>query len=162
MHPPGLKCWLKKKGIDIADIDGFRPGGDWSLKKMYWIMCLIQYQKQLQRHWQEKFAELENINIQGIQGSGVRNKVLAEDVRLSASVSQVPVQMAQPLDEELIPIKGMRKIVAERIETKSWLKWAQANHRITVDMTNSVALREQYKAVGRKGQLQRHCASLRS
>jgi len=57
--------------------------------------------------------------------------------------------MVQLLDEELIPIKGMRKIVAERMK-QSLGEMAQANHRITVDMTNSVALREQYKAVGRK------------
>lgn len=145
---PRAKMLAEEKGIDVADIDGSGPEG-LIIEKDVLDYVLNPAQKTAATPLARKVAELENIDINGIQGSGVRNKVLADDVSSSASVSQAPVQMVQPLDEELIPIKGMRKIVAERMK-QSLGEMAQANHRITVDMTNSVALREQYKAVGRK------------
>ncbi|MBI4856240.1 MAG: 2-oxo acid dehydrogenase subunit E2 [Acetobacterium woodii] len=145
---PRAKMLAEEKGIDVADIDGSGPEG-LIIEKDVLDYVLNPAQKTAATPLARKVAELENIDINEIQGSGVRNKVLAEDVRSSASVSQTPIQLVQQLDEELIPIKGMRKIVAERMK-QSLGEMAQANHRITVDMTNSVALREQYKAVGRK------------
>ncbi|UYO62572.1 2-oxo acid dehydrogenase subunit E2 [Acetobacterium wieringae] len=145
---PRAKMLAEEKGIDVADLDGSGPEG-LVIEKDVLDYVLNPAQKTAATPLARKIAELENIDINGVQGSGVRNKVLADDVRLSASVSQGPIQMVAPLDEELIPIKGMRKIVAERMK-QSLGEMAQANHRITVDMTNSVALREQYKAVGRK------------
>lgn len=145
---PRAKMLAAEKGFDVADIDGSGPEG-LVIEKDVLDYVLNPVQKTAATPLARKVAELENIDINAVQGSGVRNKVLADDVRSSASVSQTPIQLVQQLDEELIPIKGMRKIVAERMK-QSLGEMAQANHRITVDMTNSVALREQYKAVGRK------------
>lgn len=149
---PRAKMLAAEKGFDVADIDGSGPEGLVIEKDVLDYAANFEAMpgtKTAATPLARKVAELENIDINGVQGSGVRNKVVADDVRASASVSQAPVQMVAPLDEELIPIKGMRKIVAERMK-QSLGEMAQANHRITVDMTNSVALREQYKAVGRK------------
>lgn len=149
---PRAKMLAEEKGIDVADIDGSGPEGliiEKDILDFAFNFEAMSGTKTAATPLARKIAELENIDIKAVQGSGLRNKVLADDVRSSASVSQIPVQMVELLDEELIPIKGMRKIVAERMK-QSLGEMAQANHRITVDMTNSVSLREQYKAVGRK------------
>ena len=49
----------------------------------------------------------------------------------------------------MIPLKGMRKIIAQRMH-ESLTELAQANHRMEVDMTECVRLREQLKAQGVK------------
>lgn len=145
---PRAKMLAEEKEIDVANIDGSGPAG-LIIEKDVLDFENNLVSKTTATPLARKVADLEDIEIDNVQGSGVRNKVLADDVRLFASVSQVPVQMVQQDDEELIPIKGMRKIVAERMK-QSLGEMAQANHRITVDMTHSVALREQYKAMGKK------------
>ncbi|KNZ41012.1 2-oxo acid dehydrogenase subunit E2 [Acetobacterium bakii] len=146
---PRAKMLAEEKGIDYADVDGSGPEG-LIIEKDVLEYAANPIQKTAATPLARKVAELENIDINNIQGSGARNKVLAEDVRASLSAGQTPVQTdVTQLDEELIPIKGMRKIVAERMKT-SLSEMAQANHRITVDMTNSVSLREQFKAMGTK------------
>ena len=51
--------------------------------------------------------------------------------------------------ETVIPLKGMRRIIAERMHL-SLHDLAQANHRMEVDMSECVRMREQLKALGVK------------
>jgi pyruvate dehydrogenase E2 component (dihydrolipoamide acetyltransferase) len=67
--------------------------------------------------------------------------------KAAPAVAAAPV--AEGELETVIPLKGMRKIIAERMH-QSLHDLAQANHRMEVDMTQCVAMREQLKAAGAK------------
>lgn len=54
-----------------------------------------------------------------------------------------------PGGETIIPLSTMRKVIAQRMH-ESLQTMAQANHRMTVDMTNAVELRNQYKDMNLK------------
>ena len=96
-------------------------------------------------------AEEKGIDIATVKGTGPDGLIIERDV-LSAKPAPKAVQAAAPVAEELetvIPLKGMRKIIAERMH-QSLHDLAQANHRMEVDMTQCVAMREQLKAAGVK------------
>jgi pyruvate dehydrogenase E2 component (dihydrolipoamide acetyltransferase) len=81
----------------------------------------------------KKTAELEGVDISLVQGTGVRGKIMRGDVikarRLSASGAK-----------NIIPLKGMRKIIAERMK-QSQNENAQTFHRISVRMDEAVRVR---------------------
>lgn len=145
---PRAKMLAEEKGIDYLDIDGSGPDG-LVIERDVLDYIANPKPKIAATPLAKKVAELKNIELNDIQGSGIRNKILADDVRGAVFANQTSVQTVAQLDEELIPVKGMRKIVAERMKI-SLSEMAQANHRITVDMTKSVLLREEFKAMGTK------------
>lgn len=53
------------------------------------------------------------------------------------------------VNRKIIPLKGIRKIIADRMR-KSLDTAAQANHRLRVDMTRIISLREKLKTDNRK------------
>ena len=101
-------------------------------------------------------AEEKGIDIATLKGSGPDGLIIERDV-LSAkpapkAAPAVQAAPAAPVAEELetvIPLKGMRKIIAERMH-QSLHDLAQANHRMEVDMSQCVAMRDQLKAAGVK------------
>lgn len=101
-------------------------------------------------------AEEKGIDIASLKGTGPDGLIIERDV-LNAkpapkAAPAVQAAVAAPAAEELetvIPLKGMRKIIAERMH-QSLHDLAQANHRMEVDMTQCVAMREQLKAAGVK------------
>ena len=58
-------------------------------------------------------------------------------------------QDGSPRGETLIAVSGMSKVVASRM-TASLSEMAQASHRLSVDMTEAVRMRDQYKKAGHK------------
>lgn len=134
---PRAKMMAGEKGIDYLQIAGSGPEG------LIIETDILEYEKNpvsktAVSPLARKIAEQENVDLGSVQGSGVRQKVMADDVRAMTSGQQAQGVVIQQLDEERIPISGMRKIVAERMKV-SLTEMAQANHRMTVDMTNSVA-----------------------
>ncbi|MBP3652934.1 MAG: 2-oxo acid dehydrogenase subunit E2 [Clostridia bacterium] len=101
-------------------------------------------------------AEEKGVDIASLKGTGPDGLIIERDV-LSAKPAPKAAPVAKvveaaPAAEELetvIPLKGMRKIIAERMH-QSLHDLAQANHRMEVDMTQCVAMREQLKAAGVK------------
>jgi len=97
-------------------------------------------------------AEL-GVDYQSIAGTGPMGMVIERDV-LAAKPAEKPVEKpaAAPVcasaevagGDKQIPISSMRRIIAERM-MDSLNTLAQAVHRLTVDMSNAVALREQLK-----------------
>lgn len=84
-------------------------------------------------------AEALGIDYKAVPGSGPMGMVLERDV-LGASGSK----QTTPASRQ-IPVSGMRRIIAQRM-LDSLNTLAQANHRLTVDMSAAVALRDQLKA----------------
>ena len=106
-------------------------------------------------------AEERGIDLASVSPTGPNGLIIERDV-----LNARPAEKAQPKAEEakpaapkaeepaealetVIPLKGMRKIIAQRM-VESLTELAQANHRMEVDMTEAVRVREQLKAVGVK------------
>lgn len=91
-------------------------------------------------------AEL-GVDYRTVTGTGPMGMVVERDV-LAAKPAEKPAALAPQAEpvvgDKQIPITGMRRIIAERM-MDSLNTLAQAVHRLTVDMSNAVALREQLK-----------------
>ncbi len=105
-------------------------------------------------------AEERGIDLASIAPTGPDGLIIERDV-LNAKPAEKPqskpeaIQPEAPVSppdealETIIPLKGMRKIIAQRM-VESLTELAQANHRMEVDMTEAVRVREQLKALGVK------------
>ena len=99
-------------------------------------------------------AEQKGVDIAAIAGTGPDGLIIERDVlaaKPAPAAAQAPVKAEAPAGERetVIPLKGMRKIIAERMH-QSLHDLAQANHRMEVDMSECVRMREQLKALGVK------------
>lgn len=94
-------------------------------------------------------AEELGIDFKAIPGSGPMGMVLERDVLNAKSMMKTVEQVTAPTGAKQVPISGMRRVIAQRM-MDSLNTLAQANHRLTVDMSAAVALREQLKAAGVK------------
>ncbi len=86
-------------------------------------------------------AELDGIDISSIRGSGPRGKIYSRDLEAFVKIPQT----GKRLEEDVhIPFTGTRKIIAERVRS-SLDTAAQAVHRVDVDMSEVVRLRDTFK-----------------
>jgi pyruvate dehydrogenase E2 component (dihydrolipoamide acetyltransferase) len=98
-----------------------------------------------------RLARELGVDIGAVKGSGAGGRVTDEDVRRSSSKGigaaavATTVQMPKPSgQEERIPLRGIRKTIAERM-SKSRETTAQVTHVDEVDMSVLVRLRESMK-----------------
>jgi 2-oxoglutarate dehydrogenase complex dihydrolipoamide succinyltransferase (E2) component len=103
-----------------------------------------------------KLAREMGVDITKLKGSGSMGRITEEDVRKARgsgqSTAQRPataVPSAGRPNEERVPVRGLRKIVAERM-TKSIHTTAQVTHVDEADMTELVLLREAFKGSAEK------------
>ncbi len=87
-------------------------------------------------------AEELGVDCAAISGSGPMGMVIERDVLQEAK--NRPAVPVAPAGGQQIPVSGMRRIIAQRM-LDSLNTLAQANHRLSVDMSAAVALREQLK-----------------
>jgi 2-oxoglutarate dehydrogenase complex dihydrolipoamide succinyltransferase (E2) component len=107
-----------------------------------------------------RLARELGVDIAAVRGSGPQGRVIDEDVKQFASGIRpgpptVTVQAPQPAKsrggplEELVPLRGVRKTIAERM-LKSLQTTAQVTHVDEADMTELVLLREAFKGSAEK------------
>ncbi|WP_027291982.1 dihydrolipoamide acetyltransferase family protein [Robinsoniella sp. KNHs210] len=100
-----------------------------------------------------KLAEMNGIVLSSVDGSGVNGKIMKSDVVMccaggnGAEISNISSDHKETVTT--IPFIGMRKAIATNMMA-SLHTMAQANHRMKVDMTESVRLRERLKGAGKK------------
>lgn len=95
-------------------------------------------------------AAQQGVDMSEIQGTGAHGKVMHADILAAVEArNQGIVQAGAKRGEKVIPMKGMRKVIAERM-MQSLAVSAQLTHFVRVDMTNAVLLREIYKKNGMK------------
>ncbi|MDR1586242.1 MAG: 2-oxo acid dehydrogenase subunit E2 [Treponema sp.] len=133
---PRAKMRAREFGIDYKNIRGSASAGmiverDIIAAKNAGVSLLSQ--TAAASPLAKKTAELEGVDISLVQGTGARGKIMRGDVikarRLSASGAK-----------NIIPLKGMRKIIAERMK-QSQNENAQTFHRISVRMDEAVRVR---------------------
>ena len=106
-----------------------------------------------------RLARELGVNITRVKGSGPGGRVTDDDLRAgspAAATAPAVVAAATPRapaassdDEERVPLRGVRKITAERM-TKSFHTVAQVTLVDEVDMTELVLLREAFKGSAEK------------
>ncbi len=103
-----------------------------------------------------RLARELGVSIETITGSGPQGRVTEEDVRRASAGSQQgtvsttrPAPPARGQDEEIVPLRGIRKTIAERM-LRSTQTTAQVTHVDEADMTELVLLREAFKGSAEK------------
>lgn len=90
-----------------------------------------------------KMAKDMNLDLSKVKGTGVNGKVMKEDVE-AYQESMASTEQHVMAKDCLIPFTSMRKAIANNM-TESLSTMAQANHRMKVDMSELVRLRQQFK-----------------
>lgn len=96
----------------------------------------------------KKMIEQQDISLSDIRGTGARGKITKADVKDLVMAGKDTASVKNRV-EQLVPISGMRKVIAERM-MQSVQQMAQANHRMKVDVSQLINLREAYAAAGKK------------
>jgi pyruvate dehydrogenase E2 component (dihydrolipoamide acetyltransferase) len=90
----------------------------------------------------QRIAEVENISLTSIKGTGIDGKITSEDVRQLINKDKNKNQTIESHFPVMKPFVGMRKIIAERMQAS-----AQTVPHVTltteVDVTDLVSLREE-------------------
>ncbi|MDR0403933.1 MAG: 2-oxo acid dehydrogenase subunit E2 [Treponema sp.] len=95
-----------------------------------------------------KTAALSGISLAEVPGTGIRGKVTRDDVERARQGRAAGRVGGIPGEKKIVPMKGMRKIIAERMK-QSQNENAQTTHRVSVRMDEAVRLRAALeKAVG--------------
>lgn len=105
-----------------------------------------------------RLARELGVDIGTVIGTGPQGRVVDDDVKRAASqgspsqAARAPGQVlvaSQPEKEELVPLRGIRKTIADRL-LKSQLTTAQVTHVDEADATELVLLREELKPTAEK------------
>ena len=135
---PRAKWRAEEQGIDYRQIPGSGPEG-WIIERDV-LAAPPQKASPLAR----RVSALHEVPLAGITGTGLRGKIMAEDVR--ANLSPSPVGAPDTPQDAVVPMSNMRRLIAERM-MESLHSMAQATHRIEVDMDACVRLRDELKAL---------------
>ena len=105
-----------------------------------------------------RLARELGVELNDVSGSGPQGRVTDDDVKRAAAVSQsgaatvavqAPAPSGQAGTEEIVPLRGIRKTIAERM-LKSQMTAAHVTHVDEADMTELVLLREAFKGSAEK------------
>jgi pyruvate dehydrogenase E2 component (dihydrolipoamide acetyltransferase) len=101
-----------------------------------------------------RLARELGVDIASVRGSGPQGRVTDDDVRLASpsvrpQAAQVPEPQRQEGKEEVVPLRGMRRTIAEHM-IKSKESTAQVTHVDEADMTELALLRDAFKASAEK------------
>ena len=94
-----------------------------------------------------KDAKAAGIDLHSVTGTGIGGKIRRADI--AAAIENGTLASVAPMDEEVVPLTGMRKAIAKNMMA-SLSESAQASIRVKVDMTNAMELRATYKAADKK------------
>jgi pyruvate dehydrogenase E2 component (dihydrolipoamide acetyltransferase) len=89
----------------------------------------------------KKIAGDQGIDYKNIEGTGVNRKILKNDLVLTQSTSEQDKQIITNQSEKRVPLKGMRKIIADRMSQSAYTA-PHVTLTSEVDMTNCVSLRK--------------------
>ena len=149
---PRARLRAEENGVDIAAVPGSGPDG-------------LVVERDVQSYLANRpavtplaanQARVQGIDLSGVTGTGPNGKITTEDLPSSGPAAEaapapaepaVPGQLTRGTRTEAM--SGMRKAISRNMLASKSTN-AQTNHRMVVDMTAAVALRNQYKALGVK------------
>ena len=145
---PRARLCAEENGIDIAAVNGTGPDGFIIERDVKAYMA----SKPAITPLAANMATAQGIDVSGIQGTGPNGKITTADLPTlatsAASVSEAaPAASCRGTYTERM--SGMRKAISRNMLASKATN-AQTSHRISVDMTAAIELRNQYKALGVK------------
>lgn len=135
---PRARTRAGEKGIDLRALQGSGPDG------LIIERDVAQLSAVKATPLAAKIAEQAGIPIRSICGTGPRGKIMRSDVEAAVSQAGTTPAARQPVAGRLLPFSGVRKTIATRM-LHSTQEMAQANHRMKVDMTEIIRMREKLK-----------------
>jgi pyruvate dehydrogenase E2 component (dihydrolipoamide acetyltransferase) len=141
---PRAKMIAEEEGINISNIWGTGPDGliiEKDVKEYVSSKETCPKATPLAK----KVAQQGGIDLSDIEGTGAGGKITRTDVELA----QARAKKADTRAGRVIPFSGMRKVISQRV-MESLQGMAQANHRMKVDMSEVIRVREKLKAEGIK------------
>ncbi|RQD72302.1 MAG: 2-oxo acid dehydrogenase subunit E2 [Tindallia sp. MSAO_Bac2] len=144
---PRAKTRAQEAEVDYETITGSSPQG-WIVERD--ILAIAEKSRQDHRSTPvaAKMAREKGISLAAITGTGENGRVTKEDVEKYLASGQATGAM-RARTTELIPFEGMRQVIADRM-MESLQTSAQLSHRIKVDMSEVIRLREMFKEDGQK------------
>ena len=143
---PAARKLAREKGIDLADISGSGPKG------RVHRADVEEYKGIKATPLAKNIAKVEGIDLEEVAKTIDHAKITKEDV-LAFKGDQTGAKDAAPREEQaetaaeekkLIPMKGMRKIIADRM-SESQQTAASVSLEVEVDMTKTMELRANLK-----------------
>ncbi|MBI2648698.1 MAG: 2-oxo acid dehydrogenase subunit E2 [Thaumarchaeota archaeon] len=96
-----------------------------------------------------RMAREMGVDLTEVTGTGPRGRITEEDLRAAAKAGPQKAASALAAKEERVPLRGIRKIIAERM-AKSSTTAAHVTHVDEADMTELLLLREAFKGSAEK------------
>lgn len=145
---PRARLCAEENGIDIAAVNGTGPDGFIIERDVKAYMA----SKPAITPLAANMAVAQGIDVSSIQGTGPNGKITTADLP-SLATSAASVTEATPAAScrgtHTERMSGMRKAISRNMLASKTTN-AQTSHRISVDMTAAIELRNQYKALGVK------------
>ena len=152
---PRGRLRAEENGVDIATVPGSGPDGLVIERDVLGYVA----SKPAVTPLAANVAKAQGIDLSGVTGTGVNSKITTADlpgaapaaVETPAATPAAPAAPASQLTRgtHTEPMSGMRKAISKNMLASKSTN-AQTNHRMVVDMTAAIALRNQYKALGIK------------
>lgn len=138
---PAAKKFAAELGVPLEAVSGTGPGGRITLEDVE--QYAIQMKEPAATPLAKKVAAGLGVELSQVAGTGAGGKIRREDVEGAAATPVAPRQEEQPVGAaEIIPFKGMRKAIAERMLASSQ-QTAAVTLTTEVEATQLVALRSQ-------------------
>ena len=148
---PRARLRAEENGVNVADVAGSGPDG------MVIERDVLGYvaSKPAVTPLAANQARAQGIDLAGVTGTGPNGKITTADLPGAAPAAAAEAPAAAPVAAQTgrgthtERMSGMRKAISRNMLNSKTTN-AQTNHRISVDMTAAIALRNQYKALGVK------------
>lgn len=143
---PRARMTAQEEGVDIERIDSTGPEG-LVIERDVKTYIANRSSEPKATPIAKKIAQKNDVDITGIEGTGARGKITKADVENTVLARTKKVEKTR--GERIIPFAGMRKTISDNM-MKSLHGMAQANHRMKVNMTEVIRMREKLKDNGIK------------
>lgn len=149
---PRARLRAEENGVAVADVAGSGPEGLVIERDVLGYVA----GKPAVTPLAANVAKAQGVDLSGIQGTGPNGKITTADLPGSVPAAAPAAEAAAPAASVQATrgthterMSGMRKAISRNMLASKTTN-AQTNHRISVDMTAAIALRNQYKALGIK------------
>lgn len=148
---PRARLRAEENGVDIAAVPGSGPDGLVIERDVNAYVA----NKPAVTPLAANIAKAQGIDLAGVTGTGPNGKITTADLpgsapaAASAAVEEAPASVQQTRGTHTEKMSGMRKAISKNMLASKETN-AQTCHRMKVDMTAAIALRNQYKALGIK------------
>ena len=147
---PRARLRAEENGVDIAAVPGSGPDGLVIERDVNAYMA----NKPAVTPLAANIAKAQGVDLSGVTGSGSNGKIKVFDLpggspAAAPAAQESPAAVQQSRGTHTEKMSGMRKAISRNMLASKETN-AQTNHRIKVDMTAAIALRNQYKDLGIK------------